>query len=98
VTARRIRPEVLADPMAALVALGARFSPDLDDYASGRLDISQVRCVLCGVAPCQCRQCPATHENRYYEIFGGPQFEPCGMTIGPDGRCPRGHGQEGDTR
>ena len=34
--------------------LGAKWSPDFDAYASGQLDISQVRCVLCGQAPCQC--------------------------------------------
>lgn len=34
--------------------LGANWSPDLDAYASGRLDITQVRCALCQFAPCQC--------------------------------------------
>lgn len=34
--------------------LGAKWSPDFDAYASGQLDISQVRCVLRGQAPCQC--------------------------------------------
>jgi hypothetical protein len=92
VTARRIRPEVLADPRAALVALGARFSPDLDAYASGRLPLSRVRCVLCGAAPCQCRQCAAPY-LRY--LADAP--EPCGMTVGPDGQCPRGHRQDGAT-
>ena len=88
-TARPFRPEVLADPMGALRALGARVSPDLDAYASGRLPLSRVRCVLCGVAPCQCRQCEAP-----YLRWGADVPEPCGMTIGPDGQCPRGHGAD----
>lgn len=85
-----IRAAVLADPVGALVALGARVSPDLDDYASGRLDISQVRCVLCGVAPCRCRHCEAPYLRWLAEVP-----EPCGMTIGPDGECPRGHRGDG---
>lgn len=52
--ARGIRPEVLADPVGALEALGAVWSPDFDAYASGELDASRVRCVLCGLAPCGC--------------------------------------------
>jgi hypothetical protein len=90
VTGRRVRPEVAADPVGALLALGAKISPDLDAYASGRLDISQVRCVLCGVAPCQCRQCAAPYLRYLAEAA-----EPCGMTAGPDGECPRGHRQDG---
>jgi len=34
--------------------LGARWSPDFGSYASSQLDISQVRCALCEMAPCQC--------------------------------------------
>lgn len=30
------------------------WSPDFDAYASGELDASKVRCVLCGQAPCMC--------------------------------------------
>jgi hypothetical protein len=74
------------NPMTVLLALGARVSPDLDAYASGRLDASQVRCVLCGVAPCRCRQCEAPYRRWLAEVD-----EPCGMTVGPDGECPRGH-------
>jgi hypothetical protein len=29
-------------------------SPDLDAYATGRLDASQIRCALCTHAPCDC--------------------------------------------
>jgi hypothetical protein len=85
------RPDVLTTPMDVLLALGARVSPDLDAYASGRLDISQVRCVLCGEAPCRCRQCEAP-----YQGYLAPEPRTCGMTLGsapglaPD-ECPRGH-------
>jgi hypothetical protein len=42
------------DPAAALGQLGALWSPDFDAYASGQLDASAVRCVLCTHAPCDC--------------------------------------------
>ena len=48
------RPDATRDPAAALAALGAVWSPDFDAYASGQLDASAVRCVLCGHAPCDC--------------------------------------------
>jgi hypothetical protein len=38
----------------ALRQLGAIWSPDFGDYASGQLDASAVRCVLCEHAPCTC--------------------------------------------
>ncbi len=78
-----------ADPRAMLDQLGAVWSPDFDAYASGRLGVSQVRCVLCGVAPCQCRQCEAPYRPRAYLDPSAPA-EPCGMTL-RDGQCPRGH-------
>lgn len=78
-------------PMDVLRALGAQFSPDLDAYASGRIEAHQVRCVLCKVAPCACLYCEATYENRYYLATGRPQFERCGMRVDPaTGQCPRG--------
>lgn len=46
----------------ALNELGAKWSPDLDAYASGQLDISQVRCALCTHAPCDCPE------------FGTPEY------------------------
>ena len=49
-----ITPAAPADPAAALTELGAIWSPDFDAYASGQLDASAVRCVLCGLAPCGC--------------------------------------------
>ncbi len=42
------------DPRELLDQLGAAWSPDFDAYASGKLGASQVRCVLCGHAPCDC--------------------------------------------
>jgi hypothetical protein len=47
-------PDATRDPVAALDALGAVWSPDFAEYASGQLDASAVRCVLCGHAPCDC--------------------------------------------
>lgn len=43
-----------SDPVKTVKKLGAKFSPDFDAYASGKLDAGKVRCVLCGKAPCQC--------------------------------------------
>ena len=47
-------PHSHSDPAGALSQLGAMWSPDFDAYASGQLDASAVRCVLCGHAPCGC--------------------------------------------
>lgn len=49
-------------PVEALDQLGAIWSPDFDAYASGQIDASQLRCVLCQQAPCNC---PA---------FGTPEY------------------------
>lgn len=40
------------NPDEALDNLGARWSPDFDDFASGRIDASQVTCLMCGHRPC----------------------------------------------
>lgn len=77
------------DPVSIVNELGGQWSPDFDAYASGRLDISQVRCVLCGQAPCQCRFCEGTYHNVYHLATGRPEFEPCGFGLDPDGSCPR---------
>jgi hypothetical protein len=56
-TAGELRAELAAaelDPVAALDQLGAKWSPDLDDYAAGRIDAAAIRCVLCEHAPCDC--------------------------------------------
>jgi len=80
------------DPVKILRQLGAKWSPDLAAYASGKLDTGQIRCVLCGCAPCKCRFCGTVEENPYYLATGRPQFETCGMRIDPaSGECPRGH-------
>jgi len=84
------------DAREILDSLGATWSPDLDAYASGELDVSQVRCALCRHAPCTCTYCQATHEDRYYLATGRPQSEPCGMRVDPKtGECPRGHREDG---
>lgn len=48
------RPRRPADPRKVLGKLGAAWSPDLDAYAEGRAGAGQVRCALCGHAPCDC--------------------------------------------
>ena len=94
--ARQANTDALDELTAVLERLGARWSPDLDAYASGQLPAHMVRCVLCGHAPCSCTYCPATHENSFYMVTGRPQYEPCGMRVDPaTGECPRGHQQEG---
>jgi hypothetical protein len=81
-----------SDPLDIVRALGAVFSPDLDAYAAGEIDASRIRCVLCGAAPCECRSCPARYTPFPYSPGGASLSErECGMTIGPDGMCPRGH-------
>lgn len=49
-----LRKKKTTDPVAALNSLGAKWSPDFEAYASGELDASQCRCVLCQTAPCTC--------------------------------------------
>jgi hypothetical protein len=62
-TGHTLKAEVrVIDPVAMLASLGAKVSPDLDAYAAGEIDASQVRCVLCGFAPCRCPE------------FGSPEY------------------------
>ena len=42
------------EPEVALSRLGAIWSPDVGAYAAGEVTVSQVRCALCGRAPCDC--------------------------------------------
>lgn len=42
--------------------LSVHWSPDLDSYAAGDLDIAQIRCALCANAPCACPE------------FGTPEY------------------------
>lgn len=82
------------DYRAILDGLGARWSPDLDAYASGQLPAHMVRCVLCGQAPCVCRYCQVMHNPRPY-TDPDAEWRPCGMRIDPaTGECPRGHSAE----
>lgn len=50
-----------------------RWSPDVDAYARGEIGAGSIRCVLCGVAPCACRDCPACG----------------GWRVAPGAECPR---------
>lgn len=59
----------------ALRALGAQFSPDFDAYAAGELDAAEVRCVLCGYAPCVCT------EAERLAATEGPKCEACHQPI-----------------
>ena len=43
-----------ANPRKILDRLAAVWSPDFGAYASGQVDASRVRCVLCQHAPCDC--------------------------------------------
>lgn len=54
-----------ADPIDIVNALGARWSPDFDAYAEGRIDASQLQCVLCGQVPCAC---PDFGTPEYFEM------------------------------
>ena len=49
------KPNAARDPRGALEALGAAWSPDFDAYASGRLPVERVRCLMCESAPCECQ-------------------------------------------
>jgi hypothetical protein len=42
--------------------LGAKWSPDMDDFVSGKIDLSQMRCALCTENPCVCPE------------FGTPEY------------------------
>jgi len=46
------RPDAIRDPVANVNRLGAVWSPDFGADASGQLDASRVRGVLCRHAPC----------------------------------------------
>jgi hypothetical protein len=50
------------DAVNTVNKLGAFWSPDLGDYASGRIPGDEIQCALCERAPCQCPQ------------FGTPEY------------------------
>lgn len=54
------------DAVRIVNELGAVWSPDFAAYASGQLDISQVRCVLCRLAPCGC---PPFGTDEYFALL-----------------------------
>lgn len=53
-------------PTEALEALDPKVSPDFDDYAAGRIDASQIRCVLCTHVPCDC---PPFGTDEYFALL-----------------------------
>lgn len=55
-----------------------RWSPDGDAYARGAISAAQIRCVLCGTAPCSCRPCPTC----------------AWPVVAPSAACPRGCGAD----
>lgn len=54
------------DPKQILDDLAAKWSPDFDAYASGQIGASQVRCVLCTHAPCDC---PPFGSDEYFALI-----------------------------
>jgi hypothetical protein len=46
--------------------LDAKWSPDLDAYATGQVSAAQVRCALCTNAPCAC---PPFGTPEYFDLI-----------------------------
>lgn len=46
--------------------ISVHVSPDLDAYAAGELEVSQIRCALCRYAPCAC---PPFGTPEYFELL-----------------------------
>ncbi len=61
------------DSIQRLMALGAEVTPDLDAYAAGELDASQIRCVLCTHAPCTCQRCVTCGFTKQAKYNGCPR-------------------------
>lgn len=53
--------------MTLPIGISVRVSPDLDAYASGQLDISRVRCVLCGYVATE-DDCPGFGTPEYFAL------------------------------
>jgi hypothetical protein len=60
------------NPVEIVNSLGAKWSDSFDDYASGKIEASQIRCVFCQGIPCCCppfgseeyfAMCARLHEN-----------------------------------
>lgn len=71
-----------ADP-GPRATLDAAWSPDLGAYASGALDASRVRCVLCQLAPCDC---PPLGSAAYFALLDRLHGRPA-HTSGPRRTC-----------
>jgi hypothetical protein len=54
------------DPVTVLAELGAAWSPDFEAYASGRLSVAQIRCLMCEQAPCDCEALGLTFGSDAY--------------------------------
>jgi len=50
------------DPREVLDELGAKWSPDMDDFLAGKVELSQMRCAVCEKKPCECPE------------FGTPEY------------------------
>jgi hypothetical protein len=46
--------------------LGAKWSPDIDDFMAGRIEASAMRCVLCQHSPCDC---PPSGTPEYFVLI-----------------------------
>lgn len=67
----------MSDPVEVFTALGGQFAPNLDDYAAGRISVTQIQCLLCQKAPCVCGPCPDC------QWHGAPDnCQACGRTTG----------------
>jgi hypothetical protein len=42
------------------------WSEDFDDYAAGHISAHEIRCVLCGLAPCNC---PPFGTDEYFKLI-----------------------------
>ena len=54
------------DAQEVLTVLGAKWSPDFDAFAEGRIDADQSQCVLCGQRPCNC---PDFGTPEYFDLL-----------------------------
>lgn len=67
--------DAAAEDFAPVSVLGLDMviTPDLDAYASGRISVSQIRCVLCRTAPCSCTRCPTCGMTEQAKYGGCPR-------------------------
>lgn len=55
----------MTDAWSQLGKLNPIVSPDLDAYAAGQVDASEIRCALCTHAPCDC---PPFGTPEYFDL------------------------------